>query len=71
MEKINTNLSFNTAGNYVFKSYKDGAVDITYQTLDVDGKVNHLAVVLTLNKQEVEILKDFLMESSEEDEVLN
>ena len=50
---------------------KDGAIDITYQTLDVDDKVNHLAVVLTLNKQEVEILKDFLMEGNEEDEVLN
>ena len=71
MDKVNTNLEFNIARHYMFNRYADGSVDIVYESLGTDEAPSGLSMTFTLNKQEVEILKDFLMENNEEDEVLN
>ena len=70
MDKVNTNLEFNIARHYMFNRYADGSVDIVYESLGTDEAPSGLSMTFTLNKQEVEILKDFLL-SDKSKEILN
>ena len=70
MSKVNTNLEFNIARHYVFNRYSDGTVDIVYESLGTNEAPSGLSMTFTLNKQEVEILKDFLL-SGKSKEILN
>lgn len=70
MSKVNTNLDFNIARHYIFNRYADESVDIVYESLGTNEAPSGLSMTFTLNKQEVEILKDFLL-SDKSKEILN